>query len=123
MPRSVLIVDDERDTNDLMASLVQARGFQPIQYFDGGDVVAAVRREQPALVLLDLMLPNMHGFEVCERLKFNRETNLIPIVGVIMGVMLGEPLSLRAIIGGVVVLVGVWLTSRQPAVSRSQAEA
>ena len=42
---------------------------------------------------------------------------------VIMGVMLGEPLSLRAIIGGVVVLVGVWLTSRQPAVSRSQAEA
>jgi drug/metabolite transporter (DMT)-like permease len=44
-------------------------------------------------------------------------TNLIPIVGVIMGVMLGEPLSLRAIIGGVVVLVGVWLTSRQPAVA------
>jgi drug/metabolite transporter (DMT)-like permease len=41
-------------------------------------------------------------------------TNLIPIVGVIMGVMLGEPLSLRAIIGGIVVLVGVWLTSRQP---------
>ena len=43
-------------------------------------------------------------------------TNLIPIVGVIMGVMLGEPLSLRAIIGGIVVLVGVWMTSRQPAV-------
>ena len=44
-------------------------------------------------------------------------TNLIPIVGVIMGVMLGEPLSLRAILGGVVVLVGVWLTSRQPSPS------
>jgi drug/metabolite transporter (DMT)-like permease len=42
-------------------------------------------------------------------------TNLIPIVGVVMGVMLGEPLSLRAIIGGLVVLVGVWMTSRQPA--------
>ncbi len=41
-------------------------------------------------------------------------TNLIPIVGVITGVMLGEPLSLRAIIGGIVVLVGVWMTSRQP---------
>ena len=50
-------------------------------------------------------------------------TNLIPIVGVIMGVMLGEPLSLRAIVGGVVVLVGVWLTSRQPAVNQSQAKA
>jgi drug/metabolite transporter (DMT)-like permease len=49
-------------------------------------------------------------------------TNLIPIVGVIMGVMLGEPLSLRGIIGGAVVLVGVWMTSRQPA-GRSRAEA
>lgn len=45
-------------------------------------------------------------------------TNLIPIVGVITGVMLGEPLSLRAIVGGVVVLVGVWMTSRQPAVNQ-----
>jgi drug/metabolite transporter (DMT)-like permease len=42
-------------------------------------------------------------------------TNLIPIVGVITGIMLGDPLSAHAIIGGVVVLVGVWLTSRQPA--------
>ena len=44
-------------------------------------------------------------------------TNLIPIVGVITGIMLGEPLSARAIIGGLVVLVGVWLTGEraQPA--------
>ena len=48
-------------------------------------------------------------------------TNLIPIVGVIMGVMLGEPLSLRAIAGGVVVLAGVWLTSKQPAASQAKA--
>jgi drug/metabolite transporter (DMT)-like permease len=40
-------------------------------------------------------------------------TNLIPIVGVVTGVLLGEPLSVRAIVGGLVVLVGVWLTSRQ----------
>lgn len=48
-------------------------------------------------------------------------TNLIPIVGVVTGVMLGDPLSLRAILGGVVVLVGVWLTSRQPAASQAKA--
>jgi drug/metabolite transporter (DMT)-like permease len=45
-------------------------------------------------------------------------TNLIPIVGVVLGMMLGEPLSVRAIIGGVVVLVGVWLTSRRPAITQ-----
>jgi drug/metabolite transporter (DMT)-like permease len=48
-------------------------------------------------------------------------TNLIPIVGVITGVVLGEPLSLRAIVGGAVVLVGVWMTSRQPAVRQVSA--
>jgi drug/metabolite transporter (DMT)-like permease len=50
-------------------------------------------------------------------------TNLIPIVGVITGMMLGDPLSARAIIGGLVVLVGVWLTSRQPVATQSQAKA
>jgi drug/metabolite transporter (DMT)-like permease len=45
-------------------------------------------------------------------------TNLIPIVGVVLGIMLGEPLSVRAIVGGLVVLVGVWLTSRRPAVTQ-----
>jgi len=45
-------------------------------------------------------------------------TNLIPIVGVATGMMLGEPLTLRAIVGGLVVLVGVWLTSRNPLSSR-----
>lgn len=47
-------------------------------------------------------------------------TNLIPIVGVVTGVVLGEPLSTRAIVGGVVVLVGVWLTSRQPVTLRAR---
>jgi drug/metabolite transporter (DMT)-like permease len=48
-------------------------------------------------------------------------TNLIPIVGVLAGVMLGEPLSARAILGGCVVLAGVWLTSRQPTAERAAA--
>lgn len=80
MPRNVLIVDDERDTNDLLAGLVRARGFRPIQHFEGSQVLEAVRREQPELILLDLMLPDRDGFEICEELKRNRETNLIPIV-------------------------------------------
>ena len=43
MPRTVLIVDDERDTNDILASLVRARGFEPIQLFSG----APGRRRRP----------------------------------------------------------------------------
>src|SRR5262245_4555507 len=80
MPRTVLIVDDERDTNDILASLVRTRGFEPIQVFSGAQVDRAVAENKPALVLLDLMLPGIDVFVVCDRLKRNRETNLIPII-------------------------------------------
>ena len=80
MPRTVLIVDDERDANDILASLVAARGFEPVQVFEGAAVFDAVRRHRPELILLDLMMPDCDGFEICERLKRNRETNLIPVL-------------------------------------------
>jgi DNA-binding response OmpR family regulator len=80
MPRTVLIVDDERDTNEILASLVQARGFVPVQLYTGASVLSAVREHKPDLVLLDLMLPDADGFEICEQLKRNRDTNLMPIV-------------------------------------------
>ncbi len=80
MPRTVLVVDDERDTNDILANLVQARGFEPIQVFSGQQALAAVAEATPDLILLDLMLPDIDGFELCDRLKRARETNLIPIV-------------------------------------------
>lgn len=80
MPRTVLIVDDERDANDILASLVQARGFTPVQLYTGSQVAAAVREHTPDLILLDLMLPDVDGFAVCDRLKRTRETNLIPVI-------------------------------------------
>ena len=80
MPRTVLIVDDERDTNDILASLVQAREFEPVQLFEGSQVAAAVREHTPDVILLDLMLPDADGFVICDQLKRNRETNLIPII-------------------------------------------
>ena len=80
MPRTVLIIDDERDTNDILANLVQARGFEPIQVFSGEQALAAIAEQKPSLILLDLMLPDIDGFELCDRLKRARETNLIPIV-------------------------------------------
>ena len=80
MPRTVLIVDDERDTNDLLAELVQARGFEPIQVFSGVPVLELVKTKTPDLILLDLMMPDLDGFSVCEQLKKTRETNLTPVL-------------------------------------------
>lgn len=80
MPRYVLIVEDEPDTSAILAGLVRARGFDPVPITRAGDVLPAVEAHRPVLILLDLMLPDVDGFAICERLKFNRETNLIPIL-------------------------------------------
>jgi len=80
MPRTVLIVDDERDTNDILARLVRARDLVPIQLYSGAQVLPAVTEKKPDLILLDLMLPDVDGFAICDELKRNRETNLIPVV-------------------------------------------
>ncbi len=88
MPRTVLIVDDERDTNDILARMVQSRGFESIQVFEGALAVDAVRTHDPDLVLLDLMMPVVDGFAICEQLKRDRETNLVPII---MATALNDP--------------------------------
>jgi DNA-binding response OmpR family regulator len=80
MPRTVLIVDDERDANDLMAGLVRSRGDRPIQLLEGTHVEAAVLEHRPDVILLDVMLPGVDGFDVCSELKRRRATNLVPIV-------------------------------------------
>jgi two-component system, OmpR family, response regulator len=80
MPRTVLVVDDERDANDILASLVRPHNFEPIQVYSGAEALAEVARQQPDLILLDPSLPDISGFELCDRLKRDRETNLIPIV-------------------------------------------
>jgi two-component system, OmpR family, response regulator len=80
MPRTVLVVDHERDANDILAHLVRPRGFEPVQVYSGQEALTTVSQRRPDLILLDLSLPDINGFDVCDQLKRNRETNLIPIV-------------------------------------------
>src|SRR5260370_11165074 len=80
MPSTARIADDEREKNDILANLVQARDYQPVQLYSGSEVAAAVREHVPEVILLDLMLPDLDGFAVCDQLKRNRETNLTPVI-------------------------------------------
>jgi DNA-binding response OmpR family regulator len=90
MPRTVLIVEDEPPLNEYLARLLESRGHEPIQLFVGNQVLDSVRVNKPDLILLDLMLPDIDGFTICDQLKRNRETNLIPIV---MVTALSDPVS------------------------------
>src|SRR6266852_5398499 len=80
MVRKALIVEDEPDTGTLLAEILRRNGFEPTVLTEGKPAVSWTRQHDPELILLDLMLPDVQGFQVCEDLKLDRQTNPIPII-------------------------------------------
>ena len=80
MPPIALIVNDEPTTSAELAALVGDLGFETVMSHTGTGALALIRDKQPDVVLLDLTLPDATGFEICHKLKCDRETNLIPVV-------------------------------------------
>ena len=80
MDRKALIIDDEVDLGQLLAEHLRRWGYEPTVLTEGKNAVDWVRRNKPELILLDLMLPDIDGYTICETLKLDRETNLIPVV-------------------------------------------
>jgi putative two-component system response regulator len=79
VPR-VLIVDDENRNRDLLSRLIAGEGWEIASAVDGADALDAIARHPPDLILLDVVMPGIDGFEVCRRTKANPATRLIPIV-------------------------------------------
>ena len=77
---TALIVEDEPDANTLLSMLVRLRGYRAEAALGGRRALELIDNEQPDVVLLDLMLPDLSGFEVCRALKADRETALIPVI-------------------------------------------
>jgi DNA-binding response OmpR family regulator len=77
---TALIVEDEPAANRLLAMLVQLRGYKTDSAFTGDEAIQKAEVQKPDLVFLDLMLPDMNGYEVCKTFKCRRSTSGIPIV-------------------------------------------
>lgn len=77
---TALIVEDEPEANHLLAMLVQLRGYRTDSAYTGGEALEMVREHPPDIVFLDLMLPDINGYEVCKSIKTSRPTSLIPVV-------------------------------------------
>ncbi len=81
MPRhKILIVDDEPDIVETLSFMLQARNFDVVTASDGLEALSKVKSEHPDLVLLDIMMPGMDGYDVCVKLKTDKETKNIPVV-------------------------------------------
>ena len=79
-PATILMVDDEVQNLDLLEALLLPQGYRLLRAGSGEEAMAAVTAERPDLVLLDVMMPRLDGFEVCRRLKADAPTRFIPVV-------------------------------------------
>lgn len=77
MPEKILIIDDEEETVHLISMVLEKRGFDTIKAYRAEEGLRKAYRHQPDLVLLDIMMPEMDGWEVCKRL---RDMSDVPIV-------------------------------------------
>ncbi len=80
MARKILVVDDEPVLVETIAYNLEQAGYQVLTAADGRSALEAARRETPDLVILDLMLPEMDGLEVCRQLRREHTTATIPIM-------------------------------------------
>lgn len=76
-PPSVLVIEDDRNTAALVALYLERDGFRPLVAADGARGLALALEHRPALVILDLMLPRLDGWEVCRRLRRESEVPVI----------------------------------------------
>jgi two-component system, OmpR family, alkaline phosphatase synthesis response regulator PhoP len=80
VPKKVLIVEDETDILQLVKMYLDREGFRTITAADGAEALRQVRSERPDLVVLDLMLPEIDGLEVCKKLRITPQTAMLPII-------------------------------------------
>lgn len=78
--KKVLIVDDESHIVELVRVCLEDTDYDIIEAYDGQAALDKAREENPDLILLDIMLPKMDGYEVCKNLKTDESTRSIPIV-------------------------------------------
>jgi DNA-binding response OmpR family regulator len=80
MAASVLVVDDDRDIRDAIAQILTEEGFEVSEAGNGQQALAEIARKMPDLVLLDLMMPVMNGWQVLQALRQTAHLSKLPVV-------------------------------------------
>jgi DNA-binding response OmpR family regulator len=76
----ILLVDDQPDNLRLLSALLSERGYEPRGVINGQMAIKAAKSSQPDLILLDIVMPKMDGYEICEQLKGDPKTREIPVI-------------------------------------------
>src|SRR5512135_1306052 len=90
IPIKILVVDDNRDNRELVVKVLKGRGYEMVEAIDGEDALQKAQEERPSLILMDISLPKIDGYEVTRRLKMHEEYRDIPVVALTAHVMKGD---------------------------------
>jgi two-component system alkaline phosphatase synthesis response regulator PhoP/two-component system response regulator VicR len=80
MPKKILVVDDERQIVKLVEINLRKAGYEVVAAYDGVEALEKVESERPDMLVLDVMMPRMNGFDVLKRLQANPATENIPVI-------------------------------------------
>jgi DNA-binding response OmpR family regulator len=78
--KKILVVDDKPEVVELVTATLEGEGYQIISASDGREALEKIDKEEPGLVLLDIIMPKMDGFEVLSEVKKHPKTKEIPII-------------------------------------------
>lgn len=90
MKKKILVIEDNEQNLYLATFLLEKNGYEVITAEDGFKAIEKVKAEKPDLILMDLQLPEMNGYEATRRIKSIREISYIPIVAVSSYAMVGD---------------------------------
>ena len=86
----ILVVEDDQDNREMVIKVLEHNGYRVIEAVDGQEAVKKAREEKPDLILLDIYLPKMDGYEVTRTLKGDQDLQHIPIIALTAHAMRGD---------------------------------
>jgi two-component system cell cycle response regulator DivK len=96
MSKRVLVVEDQEDNRQILRDLLGSAGYELTEAGDGEAALAAVAKERPDLILMDIQLPVLDGYEATRRIKADPALNSIPIIAVTSYALSGDEEKARA---------------------------
>ena len=95
MSKKILVVEDTEDNRQILRDLLGAGGYEMIEAYDGADGVAKASAHKPDLILMDIQMPVMDGYEATRRIKADPALNAIPIIAVTSYALSGDEAKAR----------------------------
>ena len=94
-PRTILVADDEPDNRAIMAAALAASGYKVCEASDGAEAVELALRERPDLILLDMAMPGVSGWDAIRRIKAMPQTRDIPVFAFTAYALAGDELKAK----------------------------